>query len=39
MYYKRRYTMCSFIFDCFMTVLTCGFWLIRIYVRENRYRR
>lgn len=39
MYRRSNYSVSGFVFDCFMTVLTCGFWLIRIYVRESRYRR
>jgi len=35
----RRYGCLSFLFDCFMTIITCGFWLIWIYVRENRIKR
>lgn len=33
----RRYGFWKFIFDCFMTFLTCGFWLIWVFVRELRY--
>lgn len=33
---RKRYGMGSFIFDCIMVVITGGFWLIRIYVREKR---
>jgi len=33
---KRKYTLFSFIFDCFMIVLTGGLWLIWIFVREMR---
>jgi hypothetical protein len=33
---KPRYGFGKFLFDCFMTVFTAGFWLIWIYVREHR---
>lgn len=36
---RRRYGFWAFLGDCFMTVLTCGFWLIWIFVREMRGRR
>lgn len=35
---KRHYGFFNFLFDVFMTVLTCGFWLIWIFVRESRNR-
>lgn len=38
MYTQRRYGCLSFIFDVFMTIITVGFWLIRIFVREMRRR-
>lgn len=34
----RRYGFFSFLFDCFMTVITCGFWLLWIFIREMRRR-
>lgn len=34
----RRYGFWAFIFDCVMTSITCGFWLIYVYVREQRVR-
>jgi hypothetical protein len=34
----RRYGFGSFIFDCIMTFLTAGFWLIWVFVREMRRR-
>lgn len=38
-YYRRRYGCMSFLFDVFMTLITWGFWLIWIFVREMRGRR
>lgn len=35
---RRRYGCMGFMFDCFMTVVTGGFWLIWIIVRELRNR-
>jgi hypothetical protein len=35
---RKRYNFFSFIFDCTMTLATCGLWLIRIFVREMRKR-
>ena len=35
---KRKYTLCSFLFDIFMCVITGGLWLIWIFVREMRNR-
>jgi hypothetical protein len=32
----RRYTFFNFVFDCIMTVITAGFWLIWVFVREVR---
>lgn len=32
----RRYGFLNFIFDVFMVVVTAGFWLIWIFVREMR---
>lgn len=34
----RSYGFLNFAFDIFMTVITCGFWLIWIFVREMRNR-
>lgn len=36
---RRPYGCMSFIGDCLMTMLTGGFWLIWIFVRELRGRR
>lgn len=33
---NNGYSFGSFLFDAFMTVVTCGLWLIRIFVREMR---
>jgi hypothetical protein len=33
---KGRYGFLNFLFDCFMTFITCGFWLIWVFVREVR---
>jgi len=33
---KRKYGCLSFIFDAIMVVVTGGFWLIWIFVREMR---
>ena len=35
---ERRYGCLSFLFDCFMTIITCGLWLIWVFVREMRKR-
>jgi hypothetical protein len=35
---RSRYGCLSFIGDVFMTVITCGLWLIWIFVREMRKR-
>jgi hypothetical protein len=35
----RRYGCLHFLFDVFMTIITVGFWLIWIFVREMRNRR
>jgi len=32
----RNYGLFKFIFDVGMTILTCGFWLIWVFVREMR---
>ena len=36
---RRKYGCLSFLGDCIMIFLTCGFWLIWIFVREMRRRR
>lgn len=33
---RRRYGMFRFMFDCFMTVISGGLWLIWVFVREMR---
>lgn len=35
---QRKYGLTNFIGDVFMTVITCGFWLIWVFVREMRNR-
>lgn len=35
---RDSYGFFNFLFDCFMLCLTCGFWLIWIFVREMRRR-
>lgn len=35
----KRYGFGHFLWDCFMTCLTCGFWIIWIFVREMRKPR
>ena len=35
----RHYGFWNFIGDCIMTFLTCGLWLIWIFVREMRNRQ
>lgn len=35
---KKGYGFFHFCFDVFMTVITLGFWLIYIFVREMRKR-
>jgi hypothetical protein len=32
----KRYGFFAFLFDVIMVVITCGFWLIWIFVREMR---
>jgi uncharacterized membrane protein YjgN (DUF898 family) len=32
----RRYGVWNFLVDVVMTCLTCGFWLLWVYVREKR---
>ena len=36
--YHTHYGFASFLWDCFMVFITCGFWLIWIFVREMRKR-
>jgi hypothetical protein len=36
---EKRYGFWKFIGDCIMIFLTCGLWLIWIFVREMRNRR
>jgi hypothetical protein len=36
---RRRYGFFNFIFDCVMTLITYGFWLVWIFVREMRKRQ
>jgi hypothetical protein len=33
---RRQYGCFSFIWDVFMVTITCGLWLIWIFVREMR---
>lgn len=35
---RKRYGFWRFVFDAFMTMITGGFWLIWIFVREMRNR-
>lgn len=35
---RKPYGCLSFLFDIFMTVITGGFWIIWIFVREMRKR-
>lgn len=35
---RRRYGFWKFMFDCVMTLLTGGLWLIWVFVREMRAR-
>lgn len=35
----KKYGFFKFIFDCLMTLITGGFWLIWVFVREMRGRR
>jgi hypothetical protein len=35
---RRRYGFMNFLFDCIMLFVTCGLWLIWIFVREMRKR-
>ncbi len=36
---RNRYTLFHFLLDVLLTVITGGFWLIWIFVREMRRRR
>jgi hypothetical protein len=36
---EKSYGFFSFLFDCFMVLLTWGLWLIWIFVREMRKRK
>lgn len=36
--HSRHYGFFGFLGDVFMTCLTCGFWLIWVFVREMRKR-
>jgi hypothetical protein len=35
---RRHYGFFKFLGDCIMTIITCGLWLIWIFVREMRNR-
>jgi hypothetical protein len=35
---RKHYGFFNFLFDCIMVSLTCGLWLIWIFVREMRKR-
>lgn len=35
---RKHYGFWKFIGDCFMTLITFGFWLIWVFVREMRKR-
>lgn len=35
---NNRYGFFAFTFDLTMTAMTCGAWLVRIFVREMRRR-
>jgi len=35
---QRQYGCLAFLFDCFATLLTAGFWLIWVFIREMRNR-
>lgn len=35
---RKRYGLFRFLFDCFMVVITSGFWILWIFVREMRKR-
>jgi len=34
--YRKKYGFGSFLFDAIMTIITAGFWLIWVFVREMR---
>ncbi|ADD81094.1 gp096 [Rhodococcus phage ReqiPoco6] len=36
---KRKYGLINFAFDVILTLITSGFWLIWVFVREMRNRR
>ncbi len=36
---EKSYGFWKFVGDCFMTLLTGGFWLIWVFVREMRKRK
>lgn len=36
---NKKYRFRSFLFDAFMVVVTSGFWIIWIFVREMRNSR
>jgi hypothetical protein len=36
---RKHYGFFNFIFDCVMTLITWGLWLIWIFVREMRNRQ
>lgn len=35
---RNRYGLIKFAFDVLMTIITAGFWLIFVFVREMRKR-
>lgn len=35
---RRHYGFINFVFDCILTVVTGGLWLIWVFVREMRKR-
>jgi hypothetical protein len=35
---RKKYGFMSFVFDCIMTFVTGGFWLLWVFVREMRRR-
>jgi hypothetical protein len=35
---RKKYGALNFLFDCIMVVITGGFWIIWIFVREMRRR-
>ncbi len=35
---KKRYGFFNFVFDCVLTMITGGLWLIWVFVREMRKR-